>query len=152
LHRPIAEAEAAKSYTFFESVVAAAPKPRHPILLDWLRHVKAQPEIFAFLERTMLDRNPPDFSALSLVEYCRGSIQRAAERHKRFTLKNNFASFYCKALIMKNPEFNGRCEFRGDSNGKIRPGRANRLLGTSLAPEPINGEPYRRLIWNEVSR
>jgi hypothetical protein len=150
-HGLITEAEAASIAAPLRGFVDNSPNPRHPILLAWLRHVEAQPEIFAFMQKTLLERNPERFSAYSLLEYARWSIKRAAERHKRFTLPNNFGGLYSRALIVLNLQFNGLCEFKEDSSGKVRPGRANRLLGCSLASEPINGEPYRRLVWNRVT-
>ena len=100
------------------------------------------------MERTLLERSPDSFSANSLLEYARWSIRRAAESHKRFTLPNGFGGMYCRALIMRHPQFNGLCEFREDSKGLNREGNSNRLFDCSLALEPINGEPYRRLLWN----
>ncbi len=144
----ITEAEAASIAAPLRGIVANSPNPKHPIFLSWLGHVEAQPEIFAFMEKTLLERNPERFSANSILEYARWSIRRAAESHKRFTLPNNLGGMYCRALLMLNPQFNGLCEFREDSKGPNRAGNSNRLLGCSLASEPINGEPYRRLLWN----
>jgi hypothetical protein len=129
----------------FARIVSASPDPTHSLLRTWLDHVNRQPEVFFFMARTLRERCPTDFSGESLYEYTRWSILRAVEIRKRFTLPDNFRSLYCRALIILNPEFNGRCEFKEDSRGEVRPGRANRLLGCTLAPEPINGEPYRRL-------
>jgi hypothetical protein len=151
-HSLIAESDAASIAAPLHVLVDKSPNPRHPLLLDFLDHTKTQPEIYAFMERTLLRRHPDHFSANSLLEYARWSIRRAAESQKRFTLCNDFGGLYCRALILLNPQFNGLCEFREDSKGKYKEGRANRFLGCSLAPEPINGERYRRLVWNEVAK
>ena len=143
IHRPITESEAAGLYPFFETLVAGCPNSSDPVLQAWLVHAKRQPEIFALMERTLLERRLPAFSARSLVEYVRWSVRRAAESHKRFTLASKFNGLYPRALILRNTEFNGLCKFREDGTK----GRANRLLGTSLALERINNEPYLRLIW-----
>jgi hypothetical protein len=146
-HEPILDAEAAKLYVFFESLVASSPNPRHPILQAWLRHVKTQPETFVLMERTLQERQPTIFSAASLMEYSRWSIRRAVQSHKLFTLPSRFEGLYCRALIVRNDGFNGLCKFKADGKG----GRANRLLGCYLAPTPSNGEAYRRLVWGTDS-
>lgn len=147
-HDLIIEAEAATIVEPLRRIAASSPHPRHPRLRAWVRHIETQPETFAFMERTLLDRHPNEsFSAVSLLEYGRWSIQRAAESHKPFTLPGQFDGLYCRALIMRNPQYNGLCEFKADGSGKLRHGSANRLLGCTLAPEPIAGEPYRRLLW-----
>jgi hypothetical protein len=142
IHDLITESEANSIAEPLRRLVDESPNPRHPVLVAWLRHLETQPEIYAFMERTLLRRKPTRFSADSLVEYARWSIRRAAESHKRFTLWNDFAGLYCRALILRKPEFNGFCRFKDDG----KRGRANRLLGCKLAPKPINGEPYRRLV------
>ena len=151
-HSLITEVEALSIAAPLRGIVDNSPTPRHPTLLAWLDHVEAQPEIFAFMEKTLLERNPARFSANSILEYARWSIRRRAESHKRFTLPNKFGGLYCRALIMLNPQFNGLCEFREDCKGLNRAGNSNRHLGCSLASEPINGEPYRRLLWKVVAK
>lgn len=148
VHKLITEEDAALAVAPIHDIVNESPNQQHPILLAWLRHVDTQPEIYAFMEKTLRERRSDNFSAISLLEYGRWSIWRAAEIHKRFKLNDKFDGLYCRALIRLNPQFNGQCEFRSDSVGKSRSCIANGLLGYSLEPEPINGEPYRRLIWN----
>jgi hypothetical protein len=142
-HNRISEAEAVSVAGQLREIVDNSPNPRHTILRAWLRHIEAQPEIYAFMERTLLQRQPDCFSARSILEYSRWSIRRAAESHKRFTLPGQFDGLYCRALVMRNPQFNGLCRFEG--SGRVR---SNGLLGCTLAPEPINDEPFRRLLWS----
>ena len=147
MHDLISEAEARKVVApLRDDVLARAPNPRNHLLCDWLKHVEAQPELFAFMQSKLRERELAPFSAPSILEYCRWSIRRAAEIHKHFTLSGRFDGLYCRALITQNPEFNGYCKFKDD--GKT--GRSNRLLGCTLAPESINGEPYRRLVWSSA--
>lgn len=146
LHRPILEEEALKIVAPLRSLIAESPHPRNPILRAWLRHAEKQPEIFAFMENTLLQRQPDCFSAQSILEYARSSVRRAAASPKRFTLPRNVGGLYCRALVLLNPEFNGRCEFREDSDGRSKEGHCNELLGCTLASETVNGEPYRRLL------
>jgi hypothetical protein len=145
-HVPIGSGDAEKITADFARMVAASNSPEDTTLRSWLEHVKEQPEVYVFMERTLWSRNPEAFSARGLVEYARWSIRRAADTEKSFHLRNIFAGLYCRALILRNPKFNGHCRFKVDSKGQIKPGQANRLLGTSLAAEPVNGEPYRRLV------
>ena len=140
-HQPITEFEAAAILAPLEEIVASAPNPQHPLLLAWSAHFKAQPEIFAFIRNTLLHRRPNRFSANSLLEYGRWSIRRAAESHKRFTLPNDCGGLYSRALVLIDPQFNGLCELRAGTSGL-----SNRVLGYTLAPEPINSEPHRRLL------
>src|SRR5579862_1328539 len=64
-HRPITEPEAVAIATSLHDIVASAPKPGDPLLRTWLLHVEAQPEIFTFMEQTLLRRRPKRFSANS---------------------------------------------------------------------------------------
>jgi hypothetical protein len=140
--------EAAAAVDPLRRIATSTPRPQHHLIRSWVRHFEEQPEIFAFVARTLRERQPTSgFSAVSLLEYARWSIRRAAESHQGFTLPGQFDGLYCRALIMRNPQYNGLCEFKSDGGGKTRHGRANRLLGCTLAPEPIAGEPYRRLLW-----
>jgi hypothetical protein len=143
IHAVITEAEAASAAGRLREIVNKSPSPNHPILLDWLRHAEAEPEMFAFMQMKMQQRKPATFSPRSILEYCRWSIGRAAASHKRFTLPARFNGLYCRALIMLNPQFNGYCKFRPDGES----GRSNRLIGCALASKPVSGEPYCRLIW-----
>jgi len=142
-HELITESDAASIVEPLRRIAANAPNPDNVQLRAWVHHVETQPEIFAFMESTLRQRQPLCFSAKSLLEYTRWSIRRVAVSHKRFTLPGQFDGLYCRALIARNPEFNGRCEFR--EGGKS--GLANRLLGCYLAVEPKPGEPYRRSVW-----
>jgi hypothetical protein len=146
-HSLISEAEAAAVIAPLRRLADNSPAPRHPSLLAWLDHVEAQPEIYCFMQKTLLERQPEIFSANSLLEYARFSIRRAAASDKRFTLPAQLGGLYCRALIALNPQFNGRCEFREDSMGMERAGMTNHLIGCSIAPELVNGEPFRRLNW-----
>jgi hypothetical protein len=146
-HQPITESDAASTVAPLNEIVARAPNPRHPLLLAWSAHFEAQPEIFAFIRNTLRHRRPNRFSANNLLEYGRWSIRRAAETHKRFTLPNVLGGLYSRALILIDPQFNGLCELREGSGG----GLSNRILGCTLAPEPINSEPYRRLLSGSVT-
>jgi hypothetical protein len=147
-HGLISEAKAASVVEPLRRIAESSPNPQHPRIRAWIRHFEFQPEIFAFMEKTLLERRPECFSANSLVEYARWAVRRAAECHKRFSLPNDYSGLYSRALINRNPKFNGRCELRD----RTKSGGCNQFLGCFLAPEPINGEPYRRLIWNEVTR
>ncbi len=150
VHELITTADAAKIIPGFEGLVQDSPKPKGRILQAWLRHVKEQPELYALMERTLLQRRPPVFSAFSLLEYARWSIKRAVESDKRFTVCPS-EGLYCRALIMRNEQFNGLCKFKKDGQGKLRRGRLNRLLGCTLAQDRIPGEPYRRLVWTKAA-
>lgn len=141
-HLPITESEAALIVAPLHDIVGSAPNPQHPLLRAWLAHIEAQPEVFAFLKRTLLQRERKPFSANSLLEYARHSIRRAAASHKRFTVPNDYGALYSRALILLNPQFNGLCEFRAASNDAL----SNEILGCTLAPERIEDEPYRRLL------
>lgn len=146
-HPLISESEAANIAAPLRRLAAKSPYRDHPSLLSWNRHIKAQPEIYAFMEKTLLERQPESFSANSLLEYTRWTVRRAAASDKRFTLPARLGGLYCRALIALNPEFNGRCEFREDSMGMERASMTNRLIGCSIAPEFVTGEPFRRLEW-----
>ena len=146
-HSLISEEEAASVAAPLRTIVENAPMPDNPTLRAWLRHVDAQPETYAFMQRTLLQRQPKCFSARSILEYSRWSIRRAAESHKRFTLPGQFDGLYCRALIMQNTQFNGLCRFEG--SGRVL---SNGLLGCTLALEPLAGEPYRRLLWKVMTR
>ena len=146
LHEPLSEAEADTVREPLHRIASESHHPRHARIRAWIRHFESQPEIFAFMQRTLLQRQPQSFSANSLLAYARWSIQRASVSRKRFSLPNDFGGLYCRALIALNSDFNGRCEFRD----RKKRGGSDWFLGCTLAPEPINGEPYRRLVWNGV--
>jgi len=145
-HESLSKAEAVVLVEPLHHIAAITHHPRHRRIRAWVRHFQSQPEIFAFMQKTLVERQPECFSANSLLEYARWSIRRAAVRDKKFSLPNDLGGMYCRALIALHSDFNGRCEFR-DRN---RRGGSNWLLGCSLAPELSNGEPYRRLIWPGV--
>ncbi len=142
IHALITEDEAAAVAGLLGGIVENSPNPKHPILLAWLRHADAQPEMFAFMQTKLQQREAALFSPRGILEYCRWSIRRAAASHKRFALPSRFNGLYCRALIMLNPQFNGFCHFKHDGKS----GRSNRLLGCTLSSEPVNGEPYCRLM------
>jgi len=142
-HPLISQVEAASIAGPLRRLANNSPHPNHPILLAWTDHIASQPEIFAFMEKTLLERQPKCFSANSLLEYTRWTVRRAAESHKRFTLANSFGGLYCRALIARNPGFNGRCELRDAHKTE----GSNWLLGCTLAPRSVNRDPYRRLVW-----
>ena len=150
IHELITWDEAREAVAPLLLIVANAPDPLQPLLRSWRAHFESQPEIFAFMETTLLRHPPGTFSTTNLVEYARGSVGRAAERRRRFTLPNDWRGFYGRALVKLHEEYNGYCEFREDNRGVVKTGLVNRLLGCSLEPEPRNGEPYRRLLWHEV--
>ncbi len=145
-HVKITPQEAGTIEADFHRIINAAPNPNDPVLRTWLAQVKEQPEIFVFMIRTLRRRNPAVFSGKSLYRYTRGSIRRAATAGKQFTLPEAFVGLYSRALVILNPDFNGKCEFKKDSEGTFLQGRANRLLGTTIAKERVNGEPFRRLV------
>ena len=147
LHAPITEGEAASIVCGLREILELSPDPSHPILLDWLRHAEAQPEVFAFMQAKLRQRGPAPFSPRSILEYCRWSIRRAATSHKRFTVRSRFNGLYSRALVILNSQFNGFSKFKND--GKV--GRSNKLLGCSLSSEPVNGEPYCRLVWAKLA-
>jgi excisionase family DNA binding protein len=142
IHALITETEAASVASVLRDIVDNSPNPKHPILLAWLRHAEAQPEMFAFMQMKLRQREPAPFSPRSILEYCRWSIRRTAASHKQFSLPSRFNGLYCRALILLNREFNGFCHFKHD--GKT--GRSNQLLRCNLSSEPVNGEPYCRLM------
>jgi hypothetical protein len=154
-HRTVTAAEAAWVLPYIKELVACSPHPRNRVLKMLLRHARTQPEIFALAEMTMRTRHAKrrgPFSILNIFAYSKQTVQRTAGQKKRFTLSNNIAGLYCRAAIMRNPRFNGWTEFKEDSTGKVRKGRANALLGCTLAPDPVHGEPYRRLLWRAVGQ
>jgi hypothetical protein len=148
IHAVITEAEAASVAGRLHEIVNNAPNPKHPTLLAWLWHAEVQPEMFGFMQMKLRQREPAAFSPRSILEYCRWSIRRAAASHKQFTLPSQFNGLYCRALVMLNTQFNGFCKFKHDAIV----GRSNRLLGCSLSSEPVNGEPYCRLMWAKESQ
>lgn len=145
IHAVITEAEARPVTRVLDDIVRKSPNPEHPILRAWLRHAEAQPEVFAFMCMKLQEREVAPFSARSILEYCRWSIRRAAETHKRFTLPSQFNGPYCRALVIANPRFNGFCHFKEDGNF----GRSNKLLGCTFSPEPVDVNPYCQLIWTK---
>ena len=136
-----------------QHAAAIAPitsRSENSVLRMLRRHAMAQPEVFALAEMTMRSRYAKrlePFSILDIFTYSKQTAQRTAVQKKRFTLSGQIAALYCRAAIRRNPQFNGWTEFKEDSAGKVRKGRANAMLGCTLAPEPVNGEPYRRLLW-----
>ena len=145
LHARITENEASSIIEPLRHIVHNSPDPQHPILLDWLKHVEAQPEVFAFMQNKLRQREAAPFSPRSILDYCRWSIARAAVSHKHFTLPSKFNGLYCRALIRLNPRFDGFCRFKDDGSR----GRSNRLLGCTLVgwpgppmwlaqPQPLN--------------
>jgi hypothetical protein len=149
--RTVKPEQAAYVFPYIKELVAASPHPRSRVLRLLLRHAKTQPEIFALAEMTAkarLTKGLHAFSVLDIFTYSKQTAQRAADRGKMFTLSGKIAALYCRAFIKRNPQFNGWTAFSEDSHGKHK-GYANALLGCHLAPEPVNGEPYRRLLWGQ---
>jgi hypothetical protein len=142
-HLRITCAEAAVVIRQVESLVAQAPDPQAPLLREFLAHVLMYPEIFFFMQRTLRARRPGVFSAVSLLEYARWAIRRASATHKTFHLPSKLDGLYSRALVMLNPDFNGRCQFQQDGKNGV----ANRVLGTKIAEFCVEAEPYRRLLW-----
>jgi hypothetical protein len=141
-HFRITKAEAAEVIAAIEKLVRQAPDPDAELLQDFLRHVRQFPELFYFMQRTLLARSPSVFSGVSLIEYTRWSIRRAAAQPKRFRLSSRFDGLYCRFLVLLNPEFNGRCEFKRDGLHGV----SNKLLGVGIAEHRVEGERYRRLV------
>lgn len=141
-HSRITEAEAEQVVIPLRRVIKNSPDANVLLLIEWRRHFEAQPELFAFMQSKLQQRETAAFSPCSILEYCRWSIRRAAVSPKRFTLPSRFNGLYCRALVLLNPRFNGFCKFR--DNGKLDV--SNRLLGCTLRSKKINGEPYRRLV------
>ena len=149
--RTVKPEQAAHVFPFIKDLVAGSPHPRNRVLQSLARHARTQPEVFALAEMTMrsrLAKRLHHFSVLDLFTYSKQTAQRSAGQKKRFTLSGKIAALYCRAVIRRNPQFNGWTEFKEDSKGKQRKGRANALLGCYVAPEPINGEPHTRLLWH----
>lgn len=148
-HRTVTAEECAWVIPFIEGLVWSSPNPRDPILQSFLRHARTQPEVLALAERTMrsrLAKRLRPFSVLDFLNYGAQTAKRMGSK-KRFTLPHQIDALYCRAAIRHNQQFNGWTEFKEDSTGNLRKGRANALLGCTLAPEPINGEPHPRLLW-----
>lgn len=137
LHVLIGPDEAATAVAPLRAIVESSPDPANPLLAAWRRHFTTQPEIFALMLRKLRERNPDVFSGKSIAEYVRWSVRRAAETKRTFTLNSRFSSLYNRALVIADPQFNGRCAFAHC--------RVDALLGLKLAEKPINNEPYRRL-------
>jgi len=137
-HIRITPAERAEAVAALRGIVERSPNPGHPRLVAWSGHFESQPEIFAFTQRILRQRNPDHFSARDLYEYTRDSVRRATQQKRRFTAPNVSRALYCRALVLANPSYNGRTQFENCDT--------NLLLGLKLAAKPINGEPYRRLL------
>lgn len=148
-HKTVTAAEAAWVLPFIKELIAGAPHPRNRTLQMLLRHARTQPEVFYLADKRMkaeLAKRLDHFSGLDFLAYAVQTAKRA-KGEKRFTSPSKLEALYCRALDRRNPQFNGWSEFKEDSKGKIRPGRANALLGCYIAPAPINGEPHPRLLW-----
>lgn len=137
LHALISFDEAAKDIAPLRAIVERAANPYDPLLIAWKEHFTTQPEMFSLMQQKLRGRNPSIFSGKSIEEYVRWSIRRAAEQKRPFTLSSRFSSLYHRALVLVNPEFNGRCSFVHC--------RVDGLLGLKLAEKQMNNEPYRRL-------
>jgi len=138
LHTLIAFDEAARDVVPLRAIVERAPNPGDPLLVAWKEHFTTQPEVFSLMQRKLRERKPSVFSGKSLGEYVRWSISRLAEEKRTFTLTSRFSSLYNRALVLANPEFDGRCSFAQC--------RVDLLLGYKLAEKPVNGEPFCRLL------
>lgn len=148
-HRTVTAEESAWVLPYVEGLIAGCENSGDPLLQSFLHHVRTQPEIFALAEtklRSRLKKRLCHFSILDCLTYAVQTAKRAGQG-MRFTQPNTEASLYCRALIRRTPQLNGWTEFKEDSKGKIRAGRANALLGCHLAPTPLNGEPHPRLLW-----
>jgi hypothetical protein len=149
--RTVKPEEAAYVFPYIKELVAGSPHPRNRFLQSLARHARTQPEVFALAEKTMRSRLAKQlrhFSILDIFTYSKQTAQRAAGQKKHFTLSGKIAALYCRAVIRRNPQFNGWTEFLADGTGKLRKGRANALLGCYPAPNPANGEPHPRLLWH----
>jgi hypothetical protein len=149
-HRTVTPEQSAHVFPFIKDLVAGSPHPRNRVLQSLLRHARTQPEVFALAEMKMwskLAKRREHFSILDCLTYGAQTAKRTGEE-KRFTLPSQIEGLYCRAVIRRNPQSNGWTEFKEDSKGKRRKGRANVLLGCYVAPEPVNGEPHPRLLWH----
>jgi hypothetical protein len=149
-HRTVTPEQSAYVLPFIKDLVAGSPHPRNRVLQSLLRHARTQPEVFALAEMTMrsrLAKRLHHFSILDFLNYGAQTAKRTGQK-KRFTLPSQIEGLYCRAVIRHNPQFNGWTEFKEDSKGRQRKGRANAVLGCYVAPEPVNGEPHPRLLWH----
>jgi hypothetical protein len=149
-HRTVTGEESAWVFPYIKDLVARSPHPRNRVLKSLLRHARTQPEVLALAGRK-LPKRPSQFSVIDCLTYGAQTVKRTGHE-KRFTLPSKIEGLYCRALIIRNPQFNGWTEFKEDSAGKLRKGRANVLLGCTVATERTNGEPYRRLIWAKAAQ
>jgi hypothetical protein len=138
-HERISKKEASAAIRPLARLIGKAPDANHPLLADWVQHLANEPECFAFMARTLLKREPAVFSANSLYEYARWTLYRVAETERIFRLDNRLRGLYGRALLYALPQFNGRCEARDTL--------ADRVLGCSIAEEPVNGERFRRVLF-----
>ena len=138
-HMSITSEELTEALAALRVLVKSSPDPKNLKLVAWSRHFESQPEVFAFMQRKLRQRNPGEFSARDVYEYTRESLVRATGPKRHFTFPTPSRALYCRALVLANLAYNGWSEFDD--------GPANVLLGLKLAPIPINGEPHRRLLW-----
>ena len=148
-HRAVAAEESAWVLPYVEGLIAGCPNPRDPLLQSFLRHARTQPEVLALAERKMRSRLKKRLHHFSMIDDLTYAVQTAKRTGQgiKFTQPNTEASLYCRALIRRTPQLNGWAEFKEDSKGRIRAGRANALLGCYLASAPVSGEPHPRLLW-----
>ncbi|HTB98130.1 MAG TPA: hypothetical protein VK716_14055 [Terracidiphilus sp.] len=138
-HERMSKKEASAAVRPLARLIGKAPDSNHPLLGEWVHHLANQPECFHFMAQTLLDRNPKEFSANSLYEYARWTLYRVAETGRTFNLDDRLRDMYGRGLLYALPQFNGRCEARDTL--------VDRVLGCTIAPELVNGEPFRRVIF-----
>jgi len=145
--RTVKPEESAFVYPFIKELVAESPHPRSRLLQVLLRHARKHPEIFCLAVKDARKLPLEHFSVLDVIQYAAQTAKRSAEPGKRFTLPGELDGLYCRALIRFVPQLNGYCTFNVDSQGRVRKGHSNALLGCYIATERVNGEPHPRLLW-----
>ncbi len=117
----------AASHITVRNIVAQAPNPHHALLGEWVEFADKHPHVLTGLEAA-IRRTRGERIAMSHLLRCAG-----------VRLPVSLRGLYSRALIMRNPEYNGRlCVTPGDVNG---------MLGYTTALEHIKGEAFCRLVY-----
>ncbi|MGD0214198.1 MAG: hypothetical protein ABSB87_13280 [Terriglobales bacterium] len=131
---------------FVEDVIARSDNSLEPSLIALREHVAAQPEILALADKHLRASSRAKCSALDSLIY---AVRAAKRTGQKFTKPGHLKGHYCRILARRNSKrYNGWIKFNSDRKGAQRESRVNEVLGTYLAPKPVNGERYRRLYWH----